>query len=138
MTLLPTVGSLTSDLAHGIRASVLRQQGRLEDALAELEKARVDAWYGQTMASPLYARIYERFLGAELLFELGRYDEAEGWYATIGQLSPFEQPYLAPAHLRLAVIADRRGDSAAAAAHRAAYEDLWFDADSLARAALNP
>ncbi|MCK5483166.1 MAG: hypothetical protein KAJ13_05665, partial [Gemmatimonadetes bacterium] len=113
-------------------------QGRLEDALAELEKARIDAWYGQTMASPLFARIYERFLGAELLFELGRYDEAESWYATIGQLSPFEQPYLAPAHLRLAVIADRRGDSDAAAAHRAAYEDLWFDADSLARAALNP
>jgi hypothetical protein len=47
-------------------------------------------------------------------------------------------PTLAPAHLRLAVIADRRGDSDAAAAHRAAYEDLWFDADSLARAALNP
>jgi tetratricopeptide (TPR) repeat protein len=138
MTLLPTAGSLTSDLAHGIRASVLRQQGRLEDALAELEKARIDAWYGQTMASPLFARIYERFLGAELLFELGRYDEAESWYATIGQLSPFEQPYLAPAHLRLAVIADRRGDSDAAAAHRAAYEDLWFNADSLARAALNP
>jgi hypothetical protein len=36
------------------------------------------------------------------------------------------------------VIADRRGDADAAAAHRAAYEDLWFDADSLARAALNP
>ena len=136
MPLQPTAGSLASDLAHGIRASVLREQGQLEDALAELEKARVDAWYGQTMASPLFARIYERFLQAEMLFELGRYDEAEGWYANIGQLSPFELPYLAPAHLRLAEIADHRGNAQAASEHRAVFEDLWADADPEMRSAV--
>lgn len=136
MPLPPTAGSLASDLAHGIRASVLREQGRLEEALAELEKARVDAWYGQTMASPLFARIFERFLQAEMLFALGRYDEAEGWYANIGQLSPFELPYLAPSHLRLAEIADRRGNAAAASEHRAIFEDLWAEADPEMRLAV--
>lgn len=129
MSLPQTTGSLTSDLAHGIRASVLRRQGDLEGALDELEKARVDAWYGQTMASPLFARIFERFLRAELLFELERYDEAKGWYANIGQLSPFELPYVAPARLRLAEIAQRSGDVESAARHRRAFDDLWAEAD---------
>ena len=96
----------------------------------------MDAWYGQTMASPLFARIRERFLRAELLFELGRIEEAENWYGSIGQISPFEIPYLAATHVRLAEIADRLGDSTAAAEHREAFERLWTDADPEARRAL--
>jgi tetratricopeptide (TPR) repeat protein len=87
------------------------------------------------MSSPLYARIHERFARAELLFELGRYDEARGWYANIGQVSPFELPYLAMSHLRLSEIAERLGDAAAAVEARARFEELWRDADPAMKAA---
>ncbi len=135
LSLAPTAGSLASDLAHGVRSASLRAEGRLAEALTELEAARVDAWYGQTMSSPLYARIHERFARAELLFELGRYDEARGWYANIGQVSPFELPYLAMSHLRLSEIAERLGDAAAAVEARARFEELWRDADPAMKAA---
>jgi tetratricopeptide (TPR) repeat protein len=129
LALVPTTGSLAQDLAHGIRSAVLRGQGRLEEALAELERAKMDTWYGKTFSSPMYARIHERFARAELLMELGRHDEAEPWYRHIAELSPFELPYLAVSHLRLAEIAERRGDTEAAAENRARFEDMWSEAD---------
>jgi tetratricopeptide (TPR) repeat protein len=130
-----TAGSLAPDLAHSVRAAALRSEGRAAEALAELERARTDAWYGQTMSSPLYARVAERFARAELLLELGRLDEAKGWYSSIGELSPFELPYRSVSQLRLAQIADRRGDAAAAAEHRAAFEAAWREADPAMREA---
>jgi tetratricopeptide (TPR) repeat protein len=112
-----------------VRAAVFYEAGRLEEALAELEAARSDAWYGQTMASPLFARIAERFLRAEILFQLGRYDEAEAWYGSIGEISPPELPYRTVAHLRLSEIATRRGDQEMAERQRDRFEELWADAD---------
>ena len=135
MELPATAGSLAPDLAHSVRAAVARTKGRSAEALGELERARADAWYGQTMASPLYARALERFTRAELLLELGRPDEAVGWYESIGELSPFELPFRSVAQLRLAEIAAARGDAEAAARHGAAFESAWSDAEPTMRAA---
>ena len=129
-----TAGTLAADLALSVRAAVHYEAGRLEEALATLEAARSDAWYGQTMASPLFARIAERFLRAEILFQLGRYDEAEAWYASIGEISPPELPYRTIAYLRLSQIATRIGDADTAARQRARFEELWADADPEMRA----
>jgi len=129
MSLPSTAGSLAQDLSRSVRAAVHYYAGRPQEALAELEQARNDAWYGQTMASPLFARVAERFLRAEILFELGRLDEAEAWYETLGEISPTEYPYRSITQLRLAEIAERRGDVEAASARRAAFEALWADAD---------
>ncbi len=129
-----TSGSLPEDLAHSVRAAVHYEAGRLEEALAELEMARTNAWYGQTMVSPLFARVAERWLRAEILYELGRYDEAEDWYTTIGEISPSGLPYKSVAQLRLASIAEMRGDTEAAAEYRARFEMLWATADPDVRA----
>ncbi len=134
MELESTSGSLPEDLAHSIRAAVLYEAGRLEEALAELEMARTNAWYGQTMASPLFARVAERWLRAEILYDLRRYDEAHDWFETIGEVSPSGLPYRSMALLKLASIAEIRGDTALAAEYRARFDALWADADPDLRA----
>ena len=129
MELPSTAGSLATDLSRSVRAAVLYEAGRLEEALSELAAAQHAAWYGQTMVSPLFSRIAQRFLRAEILFELGRYDEAAQWYSTIGEISPSGLPYRSVALLRLSEIAETRGDTESATDYRAAFEELWADAD---------
>ncbi|MEJ2484085.1 MAG: hypothetical protein P8049_13490, partial [Gemmatimonadota bacterium] len=122
------------DLSHSVRAAVHYQGGRLEEALGDLEAARNYAWYGQTMASPLFARVAERFLRAQVLFELGRYDEAKRWFSTLGEISPSDLPYRSIARLRLSEIAEREDDPVAAEGYRTTFENLWSDADPEMRA----
>jgi hypothetical protein len=107
----------------------LYEAGRLDEALDELVGARHSAWYGQTMVSPLFSRVGQRFLRAEILFELERYDEAVQWYSTIGEISPPGLPYRSVALLRMSEIADASGDTERAAIYRTAFEELWSDAD---------
>ncbi|MCI0434604.1 MAG: hypothetical protein L0271_13335 [Gemmatimonadetes bacterium] len=124
-----TAGSLAGDLARSLRAQLQRQAGDPARALATLEGARMETWYGQTLASPFYAQVLERFLRAELLVELNRETEALDWYAHIAELSPFETPYRAISHLRQAVIHERAGNAAEARSHAALALEIWIDAD---------
>ncbi len=129
MKLPSTAGSLAEDLAQSVRAAVLYEAGRLKEALDELVGARHSAWYGQTMVSPLFSRVGQRFLRAEILFELGRYEEAVQWYSTIGEISPPGLPYRSVSLLRMSEIAAAEGDTERASIYRAAFEELWSDAD---------
>ena len=56
-------------------------------------------WY-----SPYYSRPLGRFIRAEALRQLGRDEEALGWYGTLGEKYGTEFVYLAPALLRQAEI----------------------------------
>jgi len=137
MRLPPEAGSLGSDLAHGVRSEVYRAAGRLEDALAEIEAMPFEVWYDNALSSFAYGHPHERFARAELLFRLGRPDEAEPWYANFGPSSASDFPYLAAARLRLAQIAERRGDDAAAAKYRVEFGELWKGADAGAQASVD-
>ncbi len=98
-----TAGSLAEDLARSVRARILRE-GRAAAALAELDGARMETWYGQTMASPLYSQVFERFVRAELLYQLGRLEEL--WR----DADPPLQPRVDAARARLADL--RAGEEA--------------------------
>jgi tetratricopeptide (TPR) repeat protein len=124
-----TAGSLGVDLGGRRIIKKLISDGRGAEALAELEQAKMDTWYGQTMASPLYCQVSERFVRAELLRSLGRLPEALEWYASLVETSPFELPYLAIAHLRRAEIYDELDQPDRAAEHYARFVELWSDAD---------
>jgi len=100
----PATGSLAQDLAEGVRAEALRVEDRPEEALAALERQDRHMWYATTAVSPLFSQVRERFVQAELLYELGRVEEARRFYETIDQLSLFDLPYRAPAARRLAEI----------------------------------
>jgi tetratricopeptide (TPR) repeat protein len=134
----PEVGTMARDLARGIRAGVLRKQGRLQEALAELTRDPPEIFYHLTLASPFVSLVNERFLRAELLRELGREDEALAWYDNLIQLNTSELPWLPVTLMRRAEILRDRGDTVAEAA---AYEQLlalWSGADAELRPWLQP
>jgi tetratricopeptide (TPR) repeat protein len=121
--------SLAQALALGVRALVVRSRGHPEAALQLLERIQAPARREEVSQSPFHAGVLERYLRADLLRELGRDEEALAWYASLGELSPFELPFLAPSHLHQAEIYERLGRRAEAAKHYARFIDLWKDAD---------
>jgi tetratricopeptide (TPR) repeat protein len=118
------------DAACGIRAVLaLQRDGDAATALSWLERCQLAAPMHAYIPSPLYGRLHERYLLAELLAELGRTSEAENWYAALGEDSPHGFRYLAPSHLRRAELLDDRGDHEAARAHYAHFVQIWRGAD---------
>ncbi|HEY7636535.1 MAG TPA: BTAD domain-containing putative transcriptional regulator [Gemmatimonadales bacterium] len=85
-----------------LRARLARAEGKPADALALLERSRPELWFQLTVASPFFSLASQRFLRAELLEEVGRTEEAAGWYGAIAERSPYELIYAAPARERLA------------------------------------
>lgn len=122
-------GTTASDLATGVRALALRESGRNAEALAALDGIGREIWYNVALASPFYAQTLERTLRAELLFELGRYDEAIRWYANVTQTGPYEVAYRPVVQLRLAQIHERQGKPAEALDYYGRFVELWKDAD---------
>ncbi len=103
---------LGRSLVVELRATIARADGRAEEALALLERPSPELWFQLTVASPFFSLASQRFLRAELLHELGRTEEAVGWYASIAERSPYELIYAPPARRRLTEIGEARGRAA--------------------------
>jgi tetratricopeptide (TPR) repeat protein len=71
--------------------------------------------------------MHERFLMAELLRALGRHEEALDWY--LSYPAGYDQPWVAPAHVRAAQIYERMGNRERAAFHYTRFVRLWEGAD---------
>jgi hypothetical protein len=122
---------LAASLARGVRARLAHARGRPADALAELAEIRSgDGALELLGIVPFHGLGLERFLHAEALVETGRGAEAEDWYASFGEHSPFGRVFLAHSHLRRAGIAAQRGDAAGAILHHERFVRLWRDADA--------
>ncbi len=117
-------GRLAHTLAQSIRAHVAAAGGRAREALADLEAAEWEA-----AASVFVSEAYDRYFRAELLEQVGREDEALGWYGSIAERAAYELVYLAPAHRRQAEIYARRGQRDLAARHYRRFVELWREAD---------
>jgi DNA-binding SARP family transcriptional activator len=94
-------GGLTDCLAAELDASLARADGKTGEALALLERSRPRLWFQLTVASPFFSLASRRFLQAELLREAGRCKEADGWYRSMAQRSPYELVYAAAARERV-------------------------------------
>jgi hypothetical protein len=94
-------GGPTDCLAAELDAAVARAEGRTGEALAMLERSRPRLWFQLTVASPFFSLASRRFFQAELLREMGRAAEAEGWYRSIAERSPYEIVYSKAAAERL-------------------------------------
>jgi DNA-binding SARP family transcriptional activator/tetratricopeptide (TPR) repeat protein len=116
------------DLAQTVRAEAARARGRLGEALAVLDSTR--SWnFGevpQNGTSTFYDYEYQQFMWGELLYALGRYDEALKTYRGMAD-QLFHSG--APAHFRMAQIYDKVGDRQKAADHYARFVELWKDCD---------
>jgi tetratricopeptide (TPR) repeat protein len=112
-----------------VRAEVLRLQDRPRDALAELQRARMQFDANRLGVAPFYAQPRERYVRAELLAQLGRPEEALGWFASFDERSPWGRVALAPAALQQARIYDALGRHAEAVRHYDRFARLWQDAE---------
>jgi DNA-binding SARP family transcriptional activator len=119
---------LGRDLALTLRAELAHRRGSPEQALALLN-ARSRAPSLGAATTVLGSGAYERYLRADLLRELGRLDEARAWYESMGQTAVPELPFLGPAELRLAQLADAGGDRTRAVAHYRRAVELWRDCE---------
>ena len=96
---------LVRSLVVELRARLARAEGKPAEGLALLERSRPELWFQLTVASPFFSLASQRFLRAELLEEVGRREEAAGWYGAIAERSPYELIYAAPARTRVAAMA---------------------------------
>ncbi len=126
---IPHVKGLHLDLASGLRAEVARLSGDSEQVLAELAVRHGRYNYQLATTSPLFSQVRERWLKAEALYDLGRFEEADAWYQSLAELNLFDLVYLARARLRQAEIAEHLGRFEAAAELRNFAANLWRDAD---------
>jgi tetratricopeptide (TPR) repeat protein len=125
----PTRHRFARALARTVRASAAASGGAREEALRLLGEPDEELWYQQSVTSPFISRAFERYLRAELLASMGRDEEAASWYGTLGESSPYEIIYLAPAHFRQGELYERQGDAVRAANHYARCARLWKGCD---------
>jgi tetratricopeptide (TPR) repeat protein len=126
-----SAGAFAIDQAKVVRAEIAWRRGRAEEALATLEQAGFWTHYRMDLSSdsPFDNRLHERFARAELLYQLGRMDEAMRWYRSL----TYDLLYNAPAHYRLAKIYQARGDKQAALQHYTRFMETWRDCDPMLR-----
>ena len=125
-------GREPSELARGLGESLLGHvamaNARGPDALAHFDAARLRVSEG-LLESQVGSQAYERWARAELLFGMGRLQEAQRWYATLAETSIDGLIYLAPAEARQGETAERLRDREAAIRHYRRFLELWADAD---------
>jgi tetratricopeptide (TPR) repeat protein len=130
----PEAAAVTRDLARTARADILLRNGKAAEALALLNGVQ-----GEVPLELVYLKAFStvrefgqehaRYLRAEALMGLRRYDEALRWYQTSFQGSPTELVYLAPNHLRQAQIFEARGERDKAVRHYEQFLKLWREPD---------
>ncbi|UCC84725.1 MAG: hypothetical protein JSW46_07335 [Gemmatimonadota bacterium] len=118
--------TVVGNLAVILRAEVARARGQLEEALSHLAQIEArTAWFDRELMHR-----FERWLRAEVLYDLGRIHEARDWYegfAVGGEL--LDQAFTAPARFRLGDIYERLGDPERAASHYNRFLQRWQDCD---------
>ena len=122
---------LRRDLAYEMRALARMQKSKPAEALQLLGQVhlKLTSVYQAHDESFLYLRPLARLLRAESLAELGRDEEAYGWFAGFGALDGTEYTYLAPVYLRLGQIHERRGERDQAVHYYNRFLARWRNAD---------
>jgi DNA-binding SARP family transcriptional activator/TolB-like protein len=122
-------GAFAFDQARLVRAEIAWRRGQAEQALEMIEQAGFWTHSASDLSgdSPFFSRYHERFARAELLYELGRMDEALRWYRSL----TYDFLYNGPSHYRLAQIYQARGDKRAAIQHYRKFLETWRDCDPM-------
>ncbi len=124
-TVGPEGSTLGADWALWVRATLAWSSGRTSDALGALERIRGEV----PMTVPWYASAWPeiRWARGELLFSLGRADEAARWFLTGNRFD--RRDFMAPRFRRLAQIEEKRGNRKSAIDYYKRFIELWKDPD---------
>lgn len=125
MTTAPAARPMAADLRRTLLAEIGRLAGDPARALAVLDVELGSDPCELRFASPFHSSPYGRYLRADLLFELGRYEESFRWYGSLAEHSLYDLVLLGPSLLQQAQIQQRLGDPRAAARTRARVRELW-------------
>jgi DNA-binding SARP family transcriptional activator/TolB-like protein len=121
-------GRFAADKAQVIRSELAWIRGRRQEALTLLEGAQFwtnNSGLEQGGSSELTTNFHERFARPELLYELGREDEALPWYRSLA----YDLLYTGLAELRLGQIYEHKGDRRRAIEHYSRFVELWRESD---------
>jgi serine/threonine-protein kinase len=121
-------GRFAADEAQIIRSELAWIRGRRQEALTLLEGAQFwtsNSGLEEGGDSPFTTHFHERFARPELLYELGREDEALPWYRSLA----YDLLYTGPAELRLGQIYEHKGDRRRAIEHYSRFVELWRESD---------
>ena len=132
---VPLAPGFHLDLAAGLRAEVSRLDGDSQSVLDHLAQRHGRYNYQLAVFSPVFSLVRERWLRAEALYDLGRLEEADRWYESIGEFNLFDLAYHVPALARRAEIAEHLGRLEQAAGYRDRVAGLWRNADEGLRTA---
>lgn len=116
--------SVNASRAATIRALHAWRSGRPDEVIHWTERSPRYRWFGDAVASPINAWSIERYLRAEALFSVGRLDEADRWFATLGDHDPSDLAFLPAALTRRAEIARALGDQVRARRLQAQRDEL--------------
>ena len=105
-TLAGPAEGLAASLLVELQAAIAWAEGRPKEGLRILEQSHPRLWFQLTVASPFFSLASQRYLRAELLREVGRREEAAGWYRSIAERSPYELIYLGAARQRLSEMSE--------------------------------
>jgi tetratricopeptide (TPR) repeat protein len=121
--------ALARDLALGLRAYHAARGGKPSQALRFLDAMGRPGWFGHVVTGAPLGDPLPRFVRAEMLFALGRDDEALAWYGTFGEHALRDLVYLAPAAFRRGQIFERQGRPDDARLSYGRVVELWSNAD---------
>jgi DNA-binding SARP family transcriptional activator/tetratricopeptide (TPR) repeat protein len=133
----PHAADLAAALALAVEAELARLAGEPARALALLDEMQALPSNMSVSFSAFYSQVRERFVRAELLHALGRFDDAARWYASVAESPPFGYVFFGPSLLRRAQAHDQKGERAAAAVLYRHFLDAWRDADPALRPAVD-
>jgi tetratricopeptide (TPR) repeat protein len=125
----PHARNLAALLAARLHVYALAAAGRRAEALRAFDELDALGLIGEINPRNVTTEDgEERWLRAELLREAGRNREALAWYRSLTE-DWVHSWYLAPAELRIAQLAEERGDTVAGLGGYRRFAALWHDAD---------
>jgi tetratricopeptide (TPR) repeat protein len=118
------------DRAHTVLAKIYFEQGNAEHAWQELEQMKIECWMQNHPSVEIFASLaYERYLRAQILKSMGRYEEAIVWLSTLGSVDECEISYKAPKHFLLAEVYEALKQPEKAIEHYNHFINLWKNCD---------
>ncbi|RMF60753.1 MAG: hypothetical protein D6743_14550 [Calditrichaeota bacterium] len=117
------------DFALSVRAHVAWNEGHFQKALDLLDRGEPEKWWPFIARRAFEGQAYERYMRAELLKSLGRYEEALRWYQSLGIGRAFEFVYLPVSHFKQAEVYEKLGQNEKAIENYGKFIEMWKDCD---------